>query len=100
MSYEMLRIVMSVSAAFKLRRDNHIITFALQIHNGERSEPHNSKLKKSEDGSSSLFFFPLLIFYLKYAKIFLDGKMCASLCAFCLVKGRCKNGLTRIFRCR
>ena len=27
---------------------NHIITFAEQTHNGEQSEPHNSKLKQAE----------------------------------------------------
>ena len=26
-------------------KGNHIITLAVQAHNGERSEPHNSKLK-------------------------------------------------------
>lgn len=42
--------------------ENHIITLALQAHNGEQDEPHNSKRKQTEtreqsDCSLVLFFF-------------------------------------------
>ena len=29
------------------RKGNHIITLAVQVHNGKQSAPHNSKLKTS-----------------------------------------------------
>ena len=48
---------------------NHIITLAVQAHNGEQSETHNSKLKPTEKEQTH--------------KIFL------SVCSFCLYKGFC-----------
>ena len=47
MSYGMLCIVMIGFAKFKVE-GNPIITLAGQAHNGELSEPYNSKLKRIE----------------------------------------------------
>ena len=42
----MLRIVMIWQSQSYNKNGNHTITFAQQIHNGEQSKPHNSKLFK------------------------------------------------------
>ena len=46
MSLDMLRIVMIWQSQSYNKNGNHTITFAQQIHNGEQSEPYNSKLFK------------------------------------------------------
>ena len=63
MSYDILRIVMIGFAKFD-GIGNHIITLAVQAHNGERNEPYNSKLKRIEKERIFRFFRFILSFYL------------------------------------
>ena len=74
----MLRIVMIGFAKLKKLMGNHIITFApgvprneqreflgfaaKQTHNGERSEPHNSKLKPTEKEQTYKIYPVCLLF--------------------------------------
>ena len=56
MSYEMLTHCYDWLCQVIDRKGNHIITLAVQAHNGEQREPHNSKLKtnrKREDISAT-----------------------------------------------
>jgi hypothetical protein len=41
---------------------NHIITLAVQAHNGERSEPHNSKLNQPKKEQTYKFYLACLLF--------------------------------------
>ena len=57
------RIVMIGFAKLQISMGNHIITLAVQAHNGEPCEPHNSKLKinrKRENFSAKTDLFSLL----------------------------------------
>ena len=52
---------------------NHIITLAVQAHNGEQSEPHNSKLKSTEKEQTHHYkIFRLGVFALFVAILFFE----------------------------
>ena len=44
-------------------KGNNIITLAVQAHNGELSEPHNSKLNEQKKEQTHKFYLACLLFF-------------------------------------